>query len=318
MTTAQRAARGATERFTAPMHAAWDSDLALSLRASPLVMAAALTLLVLVVAAAAASLVAPHDPYDPLQVELMDAFTPPYWTADGQPAYLLGTDNQGRDILSAILYGLRTSLLIGLAAVGLALVVGVGLGLLAGFVGGRLDSLIMRAADVQLTFPSILVALIVDGLLRSFLGSAAKAELGLVVVILSIAAANWVRFARTVRACTLVERTREYVQAARLLGRGPVYITLRHILPNVSGPIVVIATVDLGVAMLQEATLSFLGVGMPPDQPSLGTLVETGRNYLISGEWWIAFLPGLALAMLVLSVNIVGDWLRDALNPRLH
>ncbi len=318
MTTARQAGQPAQGWLRGGIHAVWDSDLVLSLRASPLVITAAAVLLLLLGAAMLASLVAPHDPYDPLQVELMDAFTPPLWVAGGQPAYLLGTDNQGRDILSAILYGLRTSLMIGLAAVGLALVFGVGLGLLAGFVGGRLDSLIMRAADVQLTFPSILVALIVDGLLRSFLSSAAKAELGVVVVILSIAAANWVRFARTVRASTMVERNKEYVEAARLLGRGPIYITLRHILPNVSGPIVVIATVDLGVAMLQEATLSFLGVGMPPDQPSLGTLVETGRNYLLSGEWWIAFLPGLALAVLVLSVNIVGDWLRDALNPRLR
>lgn len=298
--------------------ALWDSDMAADFRASPLVVLALLLVLLLVGGAVLAPLVAPHDPYDPAAVELMDAFTPPAWQPAGQATYPLGTDNQGRDIFSAILFGLRTSLAVGLAAVGIALVVGVGLGLLAGLSGGVVDTLVMRAADVQMTFPAILVALIVDGVLRSFLGGAAKAEMGLAVVIVSIAAANWVRFARTVRASTMVERDKDYVQAARLLGRGRLFVALAHVLPNVSGPIVVIATVDLGVAILQEATLSFLGVGMPPDQPSLGTLVENGRNYLLSGEWWIALLPGLTLALLVLSVNVFGDWLRDALNPRLR
>lgn len=307
-----------TPRWTTTVLALWRSDLVADFRASPLVILAAAVIVLLFGAAAFAPLIAPHDPYDRMTVELMDAFMPPSWSEGGVAKYLLGTDNQGRDIFSAIVFGLRTSLTVGVIAIGLALVVGVGLGLSAGLSGGAIDALIMRAADVQMTFPAILVALIIDGLLRSFLGSAAEAELGLVVVITSIAAANWVRFARTVRASTIVERDKDYVQAARLIGRGPAFIALAHVLPNVSGPIVVIATIDLGIAILQEATLSFLGVGMPPDQPSLGTLVENGRNYLLSGEWWIALLPGLTLVLLVLGVNVFGDWLRDALNPRLH
>ena len=305
----------------AALRAWWQSprgDLLAAFLRSPLVVAATIAAVGLLAAGALAPWISPYDLTDSLNIELLDAFTPPVWEDAGRADYLLGTDAHGRDMLSAILFGLRTSLLVGLSAVGLALVAGVGLGLLAGLGPGWLDGLIMRAADVQLSFPAILVALIIDGLARSFLPQAIHTEVALLVVIFAIAAANWVRFARTVRACVLLERTKDYVSAAALIGRPPAYVAIRHILPNVASPIFVIATVDLGVAMLQEATLSFLGVGMPPDQPSLGTLVENGRNYLLSGEWWIAMVPGLTLVVLVLSINILGDWLISAVNPKLR
>ena len=298
--------------------ALWDSDMAADFRASPLVVLALLLVLLLVGGALLAPLVAPHDPYDPAAVELMDAFTPPAWQPAGQATYPLGTDNQGRDIFSAILFGLRTSLAVGLAAVGIALVVGVGLGLLAGLSGGVVDTLVMRAADVQMTFPAILVALIVDGVLRSFLGGAARAEMGLAVVIVSIAAANWVQYARTVRGSTMVEKNKEYVQAARVIGVRPAGIMRRHLLPNVLGPVLVLATINIATAIITEATLSFLGVGVPPTQPSLGTLIRIGNDFLFSGEWWITLFPGAALVTMVLAINLLGDWLRDALNPKLR
>lgn len=310
-----------TRRAWVALSAWWQSpsgDLMAAFLRSPLVVTAALAATGLLIAGALAPWIAPYDLTDSLNIELLDAFTPPVWEDGGQAAYLLGTDAHGRDMFSAILFGLRTSLFVGLSAVSLALVAGVSLGLLAGLGPRWLDGMIMRAADVQLSFPAILVALIIDGLARSFLPQAVHAGVALFVVIFAIAAANWVRFARTVRACVLIERTKDYVSAAALLGRSPSYVAIRHILPNVASPIFVIATVDLGVAMLQEATLSFLGVGMPPDQPSLGTLVENGRNYLLSGEWWIAMMPGLTLVILVLSINILGDWLISAVNPKLR
>ncbi|MCC7426339.1 MAG: ABC transporter permease [Alphaproteobacteria bacterium] len=297
---------------------AWDSDIAASFRSSWVTMAAAVLTLLFCLAALFGPPLLPTDPFDPATINLMDAFTPPVWHAEGSWRYLLGVDHQGRDILSAIVYGLRTSLGVGLAAVLLAMVSGVAVGLLSGYVGGALDAFIMRVADIQLSFPAILVALIVDGLLRGLLPRQTHADLGLIVVILAIAASNWVRFARTVRGSTMVERRKEYVQAAQLVGRGPVAIAVAHILPNISSPILVIATIDLGIAILQEATLSFLGVGMPPDQPSLGSLVEHGRNYLLSGEYWMALFPGAVLALLVLAVNLLGDWLRDVFNPKLR
>jgi peptide/nickel transport system permease protein len=248
----------------------------------------------------------------------MDAFKPPVWAAGGDAAYLLGTDDQGRDVLSAIIFGLRISLMVGFLGVLLAALVGTVLGLVSGYLGGWVDALIMRIADVQLTFPAILIALLIDGIIGAVIGARAHAETQLGVLVLAIAASLWVNFARTVRGSTLVEKNKEYVQAARLIGIHPILIMYRHVLPNVMGPVLVIATLSLAVAILTEATLSFLGVGVPVTNPSLGTLIRIGNDFLFSGEWWMSIFPGVALVVLVLAVNLLGDWLRDALNPKLR
>ncbi|MGH6943899.1 MAG: ABC transporter permease [Geminicoccaceae bacterium] len=295
-----------------------ESDLWYSFTRSPLAVLAALVTLAFFLGAGLAPWVAPHDPFDPATLSLLDAFTPPLWRDGGNPDYLLGTDDQGRDILSTIMYGARISLQVGFASVILAMAIGVTLGLLSGYAGGLIDTVIMRVADVQLSFPAILIALLVDGVARALLPRSAHEDMALYVLILSIGASTWVQYARTVRGSTMVERNKEYVQAARIIGINPVAIMLRHVLPNVLGPVLVIATIGLALAIITEATLSFLGVGVPPTQPSLGTLIRIGNDFLFSGEWWITVFPGLALVLLVLSVNLLGDWLRDALNPRLR
>ena len=278
-------------------------------------MAAALTL-ICVGAALFSPWLAPQNPFDAAALDLNAAFKPPAWVEGGERAFLLGTDNQGRDILSTIMHGARISLGVGLASVALALVLGVSLGLLSGYLGGRLDAFIMRVADVQLSFPAILIALLIDGVARIVLPS--HDEIAIPVLILSIGLAGWVHYARTVRGSTMVEREKEYVQAARVIGRRPLAIMLSHVLPNVMGPVLVLGTINIGTAIITEATLSFLGVGVPATQPSLGTLIRVGNEFLYSGEWWITVFPGAALVVLVLSVNLLGDWLRDALNPRLR
>ncbi len=295
-----------------------DSDLFYSFRRSPAAMIASVVGAILVVLAVFAPWIAPQNPFDPASLNLMDAFTPPVWSADGNPAFPLGADDQGRDVLSAIMYGMRVSLLIGASAVLLSMVLGVTLGLLAGYLGGVLDMLLMRIGDIQLTFPSILVALMIDGIARIALPRDIHDQFAIYVLIFAIGISKWVDFARTVRGSTLVERGRDYVLAARVIGLSPLRIMLAHVLPNVMGPVLVIATLQLGFAILAEATLSFLGVGLPPTQPSLGTLIQIGNEFLFSGEWWITVFPGAALVLLVLSVNLLGDWLRDALNPRLR
>jgi peptide/nickel transport system permease protein len=281
------------------------------------ILAAAVTL-AFVVAAVFAPWVAPHNPFDLATLNLLDAFTPPVWTGHGNPAYFLGTDDQGRDVLSAIIFGSRMSLLVGLLATVLAMVVGVILGLVSGYAGGNVDAFIMRVADVQLSFPAILIALLVDGLARAALPRDMQDQLALYVLVLAIASSGWVRYARTVRGSTLVERNKEYVQAARVIGRHPAAIVFTHVLPNALGPVLVLVTLHISEAIITEATLSFLGVGVPPTQPSLGTLIRIGNDFLFSGEWWITVFPGAALVMLVLAINVLGDWLRDALNPRLR
>lgn len=296
---------------------AWDSDFAWRFRHSPVAIGATLVALLCLVGAFAAGWIAPHNPFDLASVDLGDARLPPAWLADGRATYPLGTDEQGRDVLSAILYGSRISIVVGAASVLLSLVIGIALGLLAGYAGGRVDAVIMRIADVQLSFPAILIALLIDGVARAVFKNADE-SLAFVVLVLAIALSGWVQYARTVRGSTLVEKNREYVQAARVIGVGPVAIMFRHVLPNVTGPVLVLATVHVATAIITEATLSFLGVGVPPTLPSLGTLIRNGNNFLFSGEWWITVFPGLALVMLVLSVNLLGDWLRDALNPRLQ
>jgi peptide/nickel transport system permease protein len=295
-----------------------DSDLWHSFRSEKIVMLAATVTLILVAAAMLSPWIAPHNPYDLRTITVMDSNNPPSFMAGGDPRFLLGTDNQGRDIFSIILYGMRISIIVGVLSVLLAMSIGITLGLVAGYFGGRIDALIMRAADVQLTFPAILTALLVDGVLSVVL-HVNKAEGGKVwILVLAIGLSYWVQYARTVRGSTLVERNKDYVQAARLIGISPVAIMARHVLPNVLSPVLVIATINLALAIITEATLSFLGVGMPPTQPSLGTMIAIGNNFLFSGEWWIVAFPGLTLAVLVLAVNLLGDWLRDALNPRLQ
>jgi peptide/nickel transport system permease protein len=298
--------------------AAWDSDLAYSFRRSPVALVSAIVLAICLAAALFAPWIAPHNPFDLRTLNLLDALAPPAWIEGGKAQYLLGTDDQGRDVLSAIMFGARISLLVGLASVVLAVVLGVSLGLLAGYAGGRIDAFIMRVADVQLSFPAILIALLIDGVARAALPRDAHADVALAVLILAIGVSNWVQYARTVRGSTMVEKNKEYIQAARVIGVSPRAIMGRHLLPNVLGPVLVLATINIATAIITEATLSFLGVGVPPTQPSLGTLIRVGNDFLFSGEWWITIFPGVALVVMVLSINLLGDWLRDALNPKLR
>jgi peptide/nickel transport system permease protein len=294
-----------------------DSDVWHSFKRSPTAIVAAVIAAVCLFCSLFAPWVAPHNPFDLATLNLMDSRLPPAWMEGGNPSYLLGTDDQGRDILSALFYGARISLLVGLASVLLSLVVGVALGLLAGFVGGAVDAFIMRVCDVMLSFPSILVALLIDGIGRALFPNAHD-TLAFGVLIFAIALTGWVQYARTVRGSTLVERQKEYVQAARVIGVAPLRIMARHVLPNVMGPVLVLATIQVAAAILTEATLSFLGVGVPPTSPSLGTLIRIGNDTLFSGDWWITLFPGLMLVLIALSVNLLGDWLRDALNPKLQ
>ena len=274
--------------------------------------------MILLVCAVFASFIAPTNPFDPASLDLMNGFTPPMTPNEFTGSvFMLGTDDQGRDLFSAILYGLRVSLFVGFSAVMLALLIGVSLGLIAGYIGGWVDAFIMRIADIQMTFPSILIAMLIFGVTRGVLPPDQRDELAIFVLIVSIGLSEWVQFARTVRGATLVEKEKEYVAAAKLTGLGRMQIMRRHILPNVLGPVLVIATITLAIAIIAEATLSFLGVGAPPTEPSLGTLINIGQDYLFSGEWWILLFPALTLLALALSVNLFGDWLRDALNPRL-
>ncbi|WP_419913135.1 ABC transporter permease [Hoeflea sp.] len=298
---------------------AWQSDFMWSFRRSPLAVISFLVVALLIFGAVFAPLIAPHDPYDPSTLNLLNGFTPPMQqNAMTGESFWLGTDGQGRDMFSTILYGMRVSLFVGFMAVLFAMVLGVGLGLLAGYVGGWVESVIMRIADVQLTFPAILVAMLIFGVAKGFTPVHLRDQMAIWVLILAIGLSDWVQFARVVRGATLVEKNKEYVHAAQLIGRRKAAIMMRHILPNVLGPVLVIATISLALAIIAEATLSFLGVGAPPTQPSLGTLIRIGQGFLFSGEWWILLFPGLTLLALALSVNLLGDWLRDALNPRLR
>ena len=295
----------------------WGGDVVWSFRHSPVAIAAAAVLLLCIGGAMLAPWIAPHDPFDLRTLNLGDALAPPAWLG-GHAKYALGTDDQGRDVLSAILFGARVSLAVGAAAVALAVLLGVALGLVAGYAGGRIDALIMRVADVQLSFPAILIALLIDGVARAVLPRDAHADIAVAVLVIAIALSNWVQYARTVRGSTMVEKNKDYVQAARVIGIGAIAIMRRHLLPNVLGPVLVLATINVATAIIIEATLSFLGVGLPPTQPSLGTLIRVGNDYLFSGEWWIVIFPGAALVIMVLAINLLGDWLRDALNPKLR
>ena len=303
---------GALSRFL-------DSDLWWSFRRSPVAVGATVVALIMIIGSFGAPILAPHQPFDLATISLNDALLPPAWDEAGQFKYLLGTDDQGRDVLSTILYGSRVSLLVGIASVIFAMVLGVALGLISGYMGGRLDAFIMRVADVQLSFPAILIALLIDGVARAVLPQDNHNNwMAIAVLIGSIGLANWVQYARTVRGSTLIEKNKEYVQAARVIGVRPGRIMLRHVLPNSLGPVLVIATINIAQAIITEATLSFLGVGVPPTSPSLGTMINNGNNFLYSGEWWLVIFPGAALVLLCMSVNLLGDWLRDALNPKLQ
>ncbi|MDJ1014961.1 MAG: ABC transporter permease [Paracoccaceae bacterium] len=318
MTDATRPEVQATIRDKGRLAWFWESDFAWKFRRSPVAVVSFTVTVMLVLAAVLAPLIAPYDPFNPASLNLMNGFTPP-----GEPnaftgdSFFLGTDDQGRDVFSTILYGMRISLFVGFSAVLFAMVLGVLLGLIAGYVGGWTETIIMRVADVQLTFPSILVAMLIFGIAKGFTPVEYRDQMAIWVLIIAIGLSDWVQFARVVRGATLVQKDREYVQAARLIGRSHWAIMLRHILPNVLSPVLVIATISLALAIIAEATLSFLGVGAPPTQPSLGTLIRIGQGFLFSGEWWILFFPSITLLALALSVNLLGDWLRDALNPRL-
>ncbi len=295
-----------------------DSDLVYSFLHSKVTIAAAVVTVMIVLAAVLATWIAPHDPYDLSQLSLLDSHNPPAWLEGGDKRFLLGTDDQGRDVFSTILYGSRQSIAIGVMATLFAGLLGISLGLIAGYAGGTIDSIIMRAADIQSTFPAILIAMLIDGTSRALFGEQRNEQVVFWVMVLSIGLSFWVQYARTVRGSTLVEKSKDYVLAARLIGIRPVKILFRHVLPNVVGPVLVIATINLALAIITEATLSFLGLGLPSTQPSLGTLIQIGQKYLFAGEWWIAIFPGITLAALVLAVNLLGDWLRDALNPKLR
>jgi peptide/nickel transport system permease protein len=296
----------------------WDGDLAYNFRTSPVAIMSAAIGLILIVSALFAPWLAPHNPTDLASLSLLDSLRPPMGLEEADWSNPLGTDNQGRDVLSAIIYGMRISLLVGVSSVAFAIVIGVGLGLLAGYAGGFIDTLLMRVADVQLTFPSILTALLVDGVISAALPHTMRDALQIHIIIFAIGISLWPNFARTVRGSTLIERNKDYVMAARIIGVPSWRIMLSHVLPNVIGPVMVIGTLGLGQAVIAEATLSFLGVGLPSTQPSLGTLIRFGNDFLFSGQWWVTVFPGLTLVLMVLAINLLGDWLRDALNPRLR
>ena len=296
----------------------WDNDIVWSFLHSPGAIIAALVTVLAIAACFLAPWIAPFNPFDPAQISLWDGKLPPVWVEGANPAYLLGTDNQGRDMLSTILYGGRLSIIVGLAAVCLGMVLGVTLGVISGYVGGTTDAVIMRIADVQLTIPGILLAILINGIGRAALPLELREEFAIYVVIIAIGLTDWPQFARVARGATLVEANKEYVQAARVIGLPGWLIMLRHILPNTMRPTLVIATIGLALAIIAEATLSFLGQGIPPTTPSLGTLIRVGNEYLFSGLWWITFFPAIALVVLVFAVNLLGDWMRDALNPKLR
>lgn len=296
----------------------FDSDLFYSFSRNPIVVVSAIVTLIIFITAGFAPWLAPHNPFDPASLDLMDASTPPAWLEEGTSKFMLGTDDQGRDIFSTIMFGSRVSLIVGFSAVLFSVFVGVSSGLLAGYLGGWVDTIIMRIADAQLAIPAILIALMINGVVAITMPQNLQNQMAIYVLILAIGISDWPRYARVTRGSVLVERNKEYVAAAQVIGVHPLYIMTRHVLPNIMGPVLVLGTIGLALAIITEATLSFLGVGVPPTTPSLGTMIRVGNNYLFSGEWWITLFPCISLVSLVLAVNLLGDWLRDALNPKLR
>ena len=294
-----------------------DTDIGYSFSKSKVAIVSSIIFFAIMFTSIFAVVIAPYNPFDPKNVSLMDAFTPPIWTIDGSVEFILGTDQQGRDMLSTIIYGSQISLIVGFASIIFAMILGVFLGVTAGYLGGRYEIIVMRFTDVQLTIPSILMALLVDGIARGFINKSLHDDMAIYVLILAIGISEWPQFARITRAATLVEKNKEYVLAGRIIGLSDIVIMIKHILPNILRPILVISTIGLSQAIITESTLSFLGVGFPPTNPSLGTLIRFGNNFLFSGEWWITFFPAIFLVVLALSINLLGDWMRDTLNPRL-
>ena len=294
-----------------------DTDIGYSFKKSKIAIISTIVFLIIVLSSMFAGIVAPYDPFDPASISLMDAFTPPIWVDGGNVSFLLGTDQQGRDMFSTMIYGSRISLTVGFASIIFAMILGISLGVTSGYFGGRYEIVVMRFTDVQLTIPSILMALLVDGIARGFISKSLHDDMAIYVLILAIGISEWPQFARITRGATLVEKNKEYVLASKIIGLSHVVIMLKHILPNILRPILVIATIGLSQAIITESTLSFLGVGFPPTNPSLGTLIRFGNNFLFSGEWWITFFPAIFLVVLALSINLLGDWMRDTLNPKL-
>lgn len=299
-------------------HTVIDSSLLYYFKRDKVAMASLLILTIYIAISFSAPLIAPFDPYDPMQIDIMNSDIPPSWTEQGEQRFLFGTDAQGRDMLSTMMYGTRISIIIGLFAVSLQLVIGISLGLAAGYFGGRLDSFLMRLADIQLSFSTLMVAIIVLAIFQASLGAERYGELAILMLVLVIGIAEWPQYARTVRASVLAEKEKEYVDAVRVIGLGPLTIMFRHILPNTLSPILVISTVQVANAIMSEAALSFLGLGMPVNQPSLGSLINSGFEFILSGSWWITAFPAITLIILVLVINLLGDWLRDVLNPKLY
>ena len=295
-----------------------DSDIYFSFKKSPTAIISSSILFIIFFCSFFVELVTPYNPFDPSSLSLMEAFTPPSWTEDGMSKFILGTDGQGRDMLSTILYGSRISLIVGFSAIIFSLILGVGLGLTAGYFGGKYEMLVMRLNDVQLTVPSILMALLVDGIARGLISREMHDEMAIYVLIFAIGISEWPQFARVSRAATLVEKNKDYISASTIIGVSKLVIMFKHILPNILRPILVIGTIGLALAIIAESTLSFLGVGVPPTTPSLGTLIRLGNDFLFSGEWWITFFPAIFLVILAFSINLLGDWMRDTLNPRLN
>ena len=295
-----------------------DSEIYFAFIKSPTAVISTVILITIFFCSFFVELIAPFNPFDPSSLDLMEAFTPPSWSKDGMPKFLLGTDGQGRDMLSTILYGSRISLIVGFAAILFSLILGVFLGLTAGYFGGKYEMIVMRITDVQLTVPSILMALLVDGIARGIISKELHDEMAIYVLIFAIGISEWPQFARVSRAATLVEKNKDYISASTIIGVPNIKIMFKHILPNILRPILVIGTIGLALAIIAESTLSFLGVGVPPTTPSLGTLIRIGNDFLFSGEWWITFFPAIFLVILAFSINLLGDWMRDTLNPKLN
>ena len=295
----------------------YDTDIGYSFFNSKIAIISSSIFLIIFLCSFLAEIVAPYDPFDPLNISLMDAFIPPVWSEGGNANFFLGTDQQGRDMFSTMIYGSRISLIVGFSSIIFAMILGVSLGITAGYIGGRYETIVMRLTDVQLTIPSILMALLVDGIARAIISKSMHDEMAIYVLIFAIGISEWPQFARVTRASTLVEKNKEYISASKIIGLSNILIMFKHILPNILRPILVIATIGLALAIITESTLSFLGVGIPPTTPSLGTLIRFGNNFLFSGEWWITFFPAIFLVVLALSNTLLGDWMRDALNPKL-
>ncbi len=284
----------------------------------PLAIISFVVLFALSVVSFGAPILAPHDPYDQTTIDIMDSELPPIWKDGGDSRFVLGTDPQGRDMLSTMFYGMRVSILIGLGAVALQSILGIVVGLIAGYKGGKLEAFLMRLADVQLSFSTYMVAIFIGALFQGIFGMGVYEHYAIPILILIIGFAEWPQYARTVRASVMAEKKKEYVEAARVIGLPPTRIMLRHILPNTMTPVMVISTVQVANAIMSEAALSFIGLGMPVSQPSLGSLIKSGFDYIFSGSWWITLFPGIALVVLILSINLLGDWVRDFLNPKLY